>query len=82
MEYRALVDGRGNLELLVGTKAYEHQFVTINEFHGELYICGDGTDTNNLIWIDEERNVLFSINGTLTADELIRIAESFYEISK
>lgn len=82
VEYRALVDGRGNLELLVGTKAYEHQFVTINEFHGELYICGDGTDTNNLIWIDEERNVLFSINGTLTADELIRIAESFYEISK
>lgn len=82
VEYRALADGEGNLELLVGTEAYEHQFVFINEFHGELYICSDGTDTNNLIWIDEERNALFSINGTLTADELIRIAESFYEISK
>ncbi|MGN0420997.1 MAG: DUF4367 domain-containing protein [Acetatifactor sp.] len=76
VECIVLNSGELNLELLIGTKKYEHQAVSINGCPGELYIFQDDTDTNNLVWVNEEMGVLFNINGTLSGDELLRIAES------
>lgn len=76
VECIVLNSGELNLELLIGTKKYDHQAVSINGCPGELYIFQDDTDTNNLVWVNEEMGVLFNINGTLSGDELLRIAES------
>ncbi|MGN0424270.1 MAG: DUF4367 domain-containing protein [Acetatifactor sp.] len=76
VECIVLNSGELNLELLIGTKEYEHQAVSINGCLGELYIFQDDTDTNNLIWVNEKMGVLFNITGTLSGDELLRIAES------
>lgn len=50
---------------------------SVNGLSADLYLDGDEGDTNILIWVDDEKGLLFSITGALDGDTLIKIAESF-----
>lgn len=49
---------------------------TVNESYAEFIIPQDKTQTIDLLWADEERNVRFIISAFLDMDEIIKIAES------
>ena len=50
--------------------------VSINEFLGEVYISDDPVNSNGIVWIDPNSNILFSISAPLNEADLIRIAEN------
>lgn len=57
--------------------------VTINGSAGELYIPQDPIQMEStIIWIDSDRNLQFTIDGILSKEELIHIAESVSEKNK
>ena len=41
----------------------------------DLYLGGEG-HISVLIWMDDEEHLMFNLGGTLTEEELLRIAES------
>ena len=43
---------------------------------GDLYLFPDGSESSILVWQDETMNVQFTIYGTLSEAELLKIAES------
>ena len=47
----------------------------INGLKGQYYPSGEDSRTNVLIWMDEERGIVFSISSTLDKDTMLRIAE-------
>lgn len=48
---------------------------TVNGIVADFYPAGD-SGTNNLVWIDETRGIVFTINSTLEKDVVLHIAES------
>lgn len=53
--------------------------VLVNGSPAELYLGVDEKGTNELVWKDEEKELLFWIHGSVTEDELIKMAESMDE---
>lgn len=49
---------------------------TINGQLAELYVLNDDTTYNDIVWSSADGNILFSIGGPLTENELIHIAEN------
>lgn len=54
--------------------AYVYERLQINGLPADLYICTDGSETNNLIWMAADQSVVFALNGFLDKQELLRIA--------
>ena len=48
---------------------------TVNGIAADFYPAGD-SDTNNLVWVDETRGIVFTINSTLEKGVVLHIAES------
>ena len=57
---------------------YVHEYVTVNGIDGEFYQTTEPGGTNNLIWIDEEQQLVFTIDSNLEKDVIMHIAESIY----
>lgn len=58
------------------TSDVESYDVMVNGFPGALYISEIEPQSNHILWIIEEEGLHFSIDGFLSADELLYIAES------
>ena len=48
----------------------------INEMQADYYQALNPGDTNNLIWINKDENIVFKINGFLDKSVMVHIAES------
>ena len=47
----------------------------VNGIEADFYPAAD-SETNNLVWVDEKKGVVFTINSTLEKDVVLHIAES------
>lgn len=50
--------------------------VMVNNIEADLYRANSGSETNNLIWINEKEKLVFSIDSDLPVKEIVRIAEN------
>lgn len=62
-------------ELVIGGDANNNEQLTIHGMHGEYIPYGDD-QTGDLVWIDENRQVVFTLSSTLSKETLVEIAES------
>ena len=62
--------------IFIKQEGYTVKSVTVNDCHGDLYISQMSDQSNGIVWIDEEKHVLFYISGYLTEEELLAMAES------
>lgn len=53
---------------------FEYVERKVRDCYAELYISEDDSDSNKLVWIDEEDMVMFCISGFLEEDEIIKMA--------
>ncbi|MBQ6875273.1 MAG: DUF4367 domain-containing protein, partial [Lachnospiraceae bacterium] len=65
-------------EILYDEEEYEIEKVNINGPTGELFMSLVETGTNTLVWLDNVRNVVISINGYLAEEDMLHIAESVF----
>lgn len=60
---------------LLGTD-YTHEVVKIGNIAGDFYCPADPTQTNELIWVDEEASIAFQITSYWEKDDMIELAAS------
>lgn len=58
------------------TEDYERAVAQVGEYEADVYISNNEDEGNEIVWIDEEKQVLFSIGGFFEQDELVKMAES------
>jgi len=69
----------GTLTELIGDMSkYEHKTVEVNGMVGDYYHSLIDGETNNLIWINEETEIIFSLNGYLSETDMLHMAESIF----
>ena len=50
--------------------------ITVAGHPGEIYLDQGPDEHNGIIWLDEEKQIMFTITGQLTEEELLALAES------
>ena len=55
---------------------YTQEIVSTNGMYGELFVEKNGAAGNMLIWIDEPRQVILSLQGFLSPQDMLHIAQS------
>lgn len=55
---------------------YTQEIVSINGMYGELFVEKNGAAGNILIWIDEPQQVILSLHGFLSPQDMMHIAEN------
>lgn len=55
---------------------YIHETVQVGEIAGDFYLAARESDTNELIWADEDAGIIFQISACLDKDELVALAEN------
>lgn len=65
-----------NEKTYIGAEGSEIQSVMVNGCQGEIYISSSEEETNTIVWIDTENNVLFSFSGHYDAETLLKVAEN------
>lgn len=55
---------------------YTQEIVSINGMYGELFVEKNGAAGNILIWIDEPQQVILSLHGFLSPQDMMHIAQS------
>jgi hypothetical protein len=73
LEYLRVEDGSA---IVIDTEAMEVSEIEVSGKPGHLYISQNHEQTNCITWYDAEQGIQFMIDGYLTADELIGMAES------
>ena len=63
----------------VEKEGYTVKPITVAGHPGEMYLDHISDPSNSIIWIDEEKQIMFSIAGPLTEEELLALAESVKE---
>ena len=63
-------------QLLWNEKSYECQTLQIHGHLAHFYLSQDPSETNNLIWFDEENLILFELNAPFDLDVMLHMAES------
>lgn len=58
------------------TNDYQEREVKIGSLTGTFYEFSDPKETNELLWIDEEIRVIFTLSAYLDEDTMVQIAES------
>ena len=48
----------------------------VHDIPADLYIGIEQDDVSTVIWVDESKDVIFSVDGVLDEAELLRVAES------
>ena len=64
------------LKLHVDTENMTMSDVTVNGFDGQLFLSDDPEVSNYLVWMDEEHNVQFYIDGFMNKSDLLYMANS------
>ena len=67
-------DGRNQAEFFPGNSETEPMTVLGNS--GEFYSSKDESETNELVWFDAEKGILFAISSSLNQDTMLKMAES------
>ena len=62
--------------LLTSETGAEHKTVNINGLSADYYQSSVPGETNNLIWILEDANIAFTLNGFPEESVMVHIAES------
>lgn len=70
-----LVEPGMHKELLFGDHEYDASEVKINGMDGDLYIVTDGSSSNALVWFDETRGLVYSLNAYLDESVMLHIAK-------
>jgi len=65
-------------ELIGDMSKYEYHQVEVNGRVAEFYLALADTETNHLIWVDEGKQIQFSIIGYLGETEMLHIAEELF----
>lgn len=73
LEYIRMVAGHA---LMIRTENMVITDASINNCIGQLYISTDSTQSNAVVWIDEQANLQFMIDGFVGEQELLHMAES------
>ena len=55
---------------------YTQEIVSINGMYGELFVEKNGAAGNMLVWIDEPRQVILTLEGILSPQDMMHIAEN------
>ena len=55
---------------------YTQEIVSINGMYGELFVEKNGAAGNMLIWIDEPRQVILTLDGILSPQDMMHIAQN------
>ncbi|MDD6189623.1 MAG: DUF4367 domain-containing protein [Clostridiales bacterium] len=56
----------------------EHKEIIVNGFKADLYIPNDNTETNELLWLDDDSGILYGISSYEEIPVILHIAESIY----
>lgn len=62
--------------IFVSSDGYTIESVLVNGCPSDIYIAKNPEETNTIVWMNADKNVLFIFSGGFSADELIKIAES------
>ena len=63
----------------VEKEGYTVKPITVAGHPGEMYLDHISDPNKGIVWIDEEKQIMFSITGQLTEEELLALAESVKE---
>ncbi len=78
-EYERMVEGH---MIALMTENMDVSDVTVNGCPGQLYRSTDPEKSSALIWMDQDANLCFIIDGFFENEELIRMAESVQPTEK
>ncbi len=67
-------------ELWLYSEGFAHEEVTVNNFAADLYTPYDTSETNELLWVDENSGIIYKVSAYETANIMLHIAESIYLI--
>ena len=56
-----------------------HSKTTVSGHEADLYISSAGNTSNTLVWADASSGWIYCIDGYLTGDQLVKIADSIYK---
>lgn len=57
------------------SQTLSHKAVNVGTHKGDLYLSDTEENTNGIAWVDDDRNILFSISAPLNEKALIKVAE-------
>jgi len=63
-------------QVFVSSDGYVKESVLVNGCPSDIYIAKNAKETNTIVWMNADKNVLFIFSGGFSAEELIKIAES------
>ncbi len=64
------------IEMQFDEAGYLHKTVNINGIQADFYLALNPDETNDLVWFDEDTNIVFSLNGSPEESVMVHIAES------
>ncbi len=64
-----------SLEMYIQCVGYEQREVNINGLVGVLYISPNNSEASELVWVDNEKGVIFNVSAHVGEEELIKMAE-------
>ena len=73
----AYISNPSNESLHIDGVEYEKHKIRINNYTGEIGIATVSTETNYIVWIDTDQNILFYISGKYDEDTLLKMATNF-----
>lgn len=74
-QYMYMEEGIG---LGIDMQGMETLDIEVNGCNGTFYFFPDGSDSNVLVWLDEQAGLLFNLDMWGTLDEILPTAESVY----
>lgn len=66
-------------KIFLNQEGYTVKPVTVAGHPGEVYVDHVSNPSNGIIWVDEEKQIMFIITGQLNEEELLALAESVKE---
>ena len=73
LDYSYMFDGT-HIELLNIDDPSRIEAVEINGMNGEFCPANDPSDYSNLVWFDETRGIVFSLDGDISKEDILHIA--------
>lgn len=73
LDYTFMEEGAANL---IVTDGFQTEDVLVNGHEGTLFMPDDPQNMSTLTWIDPEENIQFTLNGSLSKNDILHIAES------
>lgn len=69
-----------NKNLWLYSEGFAHEEVNVNNFAADLYTPYDTSETNELLWSDENSGIIYKVSAYEAANIMLHIAESIYLI--